>query len=383
MKSMWLKKFINLTLRFHAARHLYKLCSPLWNGFGTTPSYDDACRILNDFCPDTGRSPACPTKPLPKADYDLLIIVAAYNVAPYLAECLDSILSQQTDYRILVRVVNDASTDSTAEILNRYASNPAVEIITHSRNLGLSAARNSALANLNATYVCNVDADDKLAPGAISHWLKKAFDSDADIVATGLKRFDADTGQTISTISPADAEDVDVEHVEGLPNIFVYRREMFREVVYPVGYWFEDVIFELLFFPKAKKIASASGTYYLYRLRRGSITQSHKSKHNLGSLYGGAKSIICSVESGCWSSDRNRRFLSALCAYIIRITNARLISLPSMIRKSAMMYWQPVVRRIQPYLTDTEKTDSELFDAILAGDYSRFELNCITCHRWS
>lgn len=164
MKSPLLKKFINLTLRFPSARRFYPLVSPLWNGFSTAPNYDNSCKILENFYPDTGQPPVCNPRPLPKIDYDLLVVVAAYNVAPYIKECLDSLITQRTDYRVLIRVVNDASTDATADILAQYTHIPNVEIITHDSNHGVSAARNTALAHLNATYVCNVDADDKLAP---------------------------------------------------------------------------------------------------------------------------------------------------------------------------------------------------------------------------
>lgn len=52
-------------------------------------------------------------------DYDLQIIVPCYNVEKYVWQCLDSILKQKTSYRVLVSIVNDGSTDGTADILQQ------------------------------------------------------------------------------------------------------------------------------------------------------------------------------------------------------------------------------------------------------------------------
>lgn len=53
--------------------------------------------------------------------YDLHIIVPAYNAEKYIVECLESIFSQQTKYTFLVSVVNDGSTDQTETVLKAYA----------------------------------------------------------------------------------------------------------------------------------------------------------------------------------------------------------------------------------------------------------------------
>ena len=51
--------------------------------------------------------------------YDLQIIVPCYNVEKYIRQCLDSILKQRTSYRVLVSIVNDGSTDGTADVLQQ------------------------------------------------------------------------------------------------------------------------------------------------------------------------------------------------------------------------------------------------------------------------
>lgn len=52
---------------------------------------------------------------------DLQIIIPAYNVEKYIGECLKSVLSQKTKYSVLATVIDDGSTDNTAEIIENIA----------------------------------------------------------------------------------------------------------------------------------------------------------------------------------------------------------------------------------------------------------------------
>lgn len=93
----------------------------------------------------------------------LSFIIPAFNAEPYLKECLDSI------YRLDMRgrgfeviVVNDGSTDGTAELLDAYAKAHANMVVFSQENRGLSAARNAGMRRATGKYICFVDADDHL-----------------------------------------------------------------------------------------------------------------------------------------------------------------------------------------------------------------------------
>ena len=55
-----------------------------------------------------------------RSKYDLQIIIPTYNSSCYIASCLDSIISQKTNYKYQIIIVNDGSTDETVSILNKY-----------------------------------------------------------------------------------------------------------------------------------------------------------------------------------------------------------------------------------------------------------------------
>lgn len=90
----------------------------------------------------------------------LSIIVPAYNVEKYLAECLESILNQSLiNHRIIL--VNDGSQDSTPEVCMEYA-NMYPDLITYvsQDNQGLGAARNTGLNYVDTPFVTFLDSDD-------------------------------------------------------------------------------------------------------------------------------------------------------------------------------------------------------------------------------
>ena len=89
------------------------------------------------------------------------VIVPVYNVAPYLEECLDSVLAQTfTDWECLC--TDDGSRDGSDRILDAYARRDPRFRVVHQPNAGVSAARNRALDRLRGQWVWFVDGDDCL-----------------------------------------------------------------------------------------------------------------------------------------------------------------------------------------------------------------------------
>lgn len=94
------------------------------------------------------------------------VIVPAYNVEPYLAECVASVAAQGgEDWECLV--IDDGSTDTTGALADDLAANtPGVRAL-HRENGGLSAARNTGLAAARGDWLLFLDGDDRMAPGLL------------------------------------------------------------------------------------------------------------------------------------------------------------------------------------------------------------------------
>ena len=87
------------------------------------------------------------------------IIIPVYNVAPYLRECLDSVLAQTfTDWEAIC--VDDGSTDGSGAILDEYAAKDDRFRVIHQQNAGVSAARNAALDVVRGEWIAFLDGDD-------------------------------------------------------------------------------------------------------------------------------------------------------------------------------------------------------------------------------
>jgi glycosyltransferase involved in cell wall biosynthesis len=88
------------------------------------------------------------------------VITPAYNVGPWIGEAIDSVL-QQTEHRFDYLVVDDGSTDDTAEIVGERAARDDRIRLIQVPNGGSGAARNVALAEATAPFVAFLDGDDR------------------------------------------------------------------------------------------------------------------------------------------------------------------------------------------------------------------------------
>ncbi|GAB4545016.1 MAG: hypothetical protein Kow0063_38910 [Anaerolineae bacterium] len=90
------------------------------------------------------------------------IVMPAYNAAPYVAQAIDSVLGQTyPNYELII--VDDASTDGTADVLNRYRTHPKVRLYRNPSNLGQSANINEGLRRSRGELVAILHADDMYA----------------------------------------------------------------------------------------------------------------------------------------------------------------------------------------------------------------------------
>lgn len=100
------------------------------------------------------------------------VLVAVYNAAAYLRQCLDSLLGQElADIQIVC--VDDCSTDGSWAILEEYArTDSRVTTVRLMRNQGQAHARNEGLKVAVGEYICMLDADDRLSADALSETVK-------------------------------------------------------------------------------------------------------------------------------------------------------------------------------------------------------------------
>jgi glycosyltransferase involved in cell wall biosynthesis len=116
-------------------------------------------------------------------------IVPAYNAAYFLKQALDSALAQ-THGSLQLIVVDDGSTDATADIAAQFGGN--IELISQS-NCGVAAARNRGLAAARGEFIAFLDADDLWSPQKLSLQLA-AFNENRglELCAAHIQNFQGD-----------------------------------------------------------------------------------------------------------------------------------------------------------------------------------------------
>src|SRR5262249_50697164 len=113
------------------------------------------------------------------------VIIPCYKQARYLPEAIDSVLAQIYP-NVEVIVVNDGSPDNTEAVASRYGDR--IRYVWRP-NGGISAARNTGIANMRGLYVKFLDSDDYLHPEQIA-WQMEALAGREDAVSfTGCRLF--------------------------------------------------------------------------------------------------------------------------------------------------------------------------------------------------
>ena len=114
------------------------------------------------------------------SDIRVSIIIPVYNVAPYVEECIRSVMAQTTDEPIECIIVDDCGTDNSMQIvrdvLKEYTGPIEFKTVIHEKNGGLSAARNSGIRIARGEYLYFLDSDDYISSNCISSLWKSVIE---------------------------------------------------------------------------------------------------------------------------------------------------------------------------------------------------------------
>lgn len=114
-------------------------------------------------------------------------IIPTYNYSQFIAEAIDSVLSQ-TFTNVEIIIVDDGSTDNTRDILAHYGTK--IKCIFQ-QNKGVSAARNTGVKNSSGDLIAFLDADDIWLPEKIEKQVERFInDSEIGFVHCGIEEFD-------------------------------------------------------------------------------------------------------------------------------------------------------------------------------------------------
>ena len=119
----------------------------------------------------------------------LSIVIVTNNSAPFLPQCLQSVLDQQTSFPVETVVVDNASTDGTVEAIERRF--PRTQLIENSENRGFNAANNQGIRRSTGDVVLLLNPDTRLEQNALEE-LMKYLQQHTDVAGIGPKILNGD-----------------------------------------------------------------------------------------------------------------------------------------------------------------------------------------------
>lgn len=218
------------------------------------------------------------------------VIIPIYNVAQYLSQCVESVLSQL--YKELeVILVDDGSTDDCPNLCDDYEEkNPRVRVI-HKKNGGLSDARNAGMKVATGDWIYFVDSDDWVAQDAILKLYHFAVDNHCDVVQGGLyyayqdhllyrKASKKEQKRTILERNDAMRELIVNDRVKNFAWGKLYKTDLIRDLFFPVGKYFEDSFWQHLAMDRVERYGIVDEPLYFYRQREDSISGTPSNRLN-------------------------------------------------------------------------------------------------------
>ena len=197
---------------------------------------------------------------------DITFIIPVYNSTEYLEQSIESIFSQKSLPSFEIIAINDGSTDNSLEVLESIRHNRNELTIISQHNRGQGAARNVGMQFARGRYFCFVDSDDMLESTWVSSCLQRLVESKADYICTPFTRIDSTGNRRMGTSGYNRAE------FRGLsPWGAIFKREVWDDIVFPEGVWYEDAVVDMCISTRYKGVF-VDNPGYLYRYQNNSIS---------------------------------------------------------------------------------------------------------------
>lgn len=280
------------------------------------------------------------------------IIVPIYNVAPYLRQCMDSII-QQTYPNIEIICVDDGSTDESGTIADEYAKKDSRVRVIHQENQGLSAARNAGYSRSTGEYIMYLDSDDWIDLDTCETAIDIALKYDAELVFWAYVRVYKGM-ESPKTLFQED--------------LIVFDRNAFRQLVYKTIVGLHD---EFLCHPEhADTLVTAWGKLY-----------KKETLENCGASFVNTKEI--GTEDALYNIDALRNVSSAV--YIRKYMNHyrkdNVNSLTKTYKPNLRMQWKTLFCRMRNSILSNEQSP-DLLQALnnrISLSIIGLGLNAIAC----
>ena len=229
-----------------------------------------------------------------KEDLTIGILIPVYNVADYVEECIESILTQ-IDTRASILIMNDASTDNSAAIIKRFENYPQVQIFDAPYNRGLSDTRNALFDMAQTEYIWFIDSDDVMYEGAYKSVMSQIEKLNSDVLCADYvslrgkkevnkKGFIGTSNKNYINKSNSFLDNIIENNSNHVWNK-VFRRQIIQDIRFKEGLNFEDILYMTDISLKSFQYSYLKQPVIKYREREGSILKNIDKKYVDDYLY--------------------------------------------------------------------------------------------------
>jgi len=217
----------------------------------------------------------------------ITVIVPVYNTAQYLTKCVDSILAQ-TWQNLEVFLVDDGSSDSSAEIIKGYQQkHPQIIKTIFQKNAGQGSARNAALDLMTGDFVVFVDSDDWVLPDMLTAMHQNLVETNSDVVTCNYQTVN-EIGEITGLHSCGEICEQGQNIKDDYSLVFVLEAhvtsKLFKSALFsnsyrfPVGIWYEDLAILPSILSSCQRISKVPVYFYQYFKRDGTTTTTYSLK---------------------------------------------------------------------------------------------------------
>lgn len=211
------------------------------------------------------------------------IIIPVYNAELYIQECLNSILKQTfQDFEVIA--IDDGSTDTSAELLQKARASDCRIRVLRQENKGSAAARNYGMLQAEGNYIAFVDADDWLDPDFLRVLVELIETEEADIAVCDFFR----EGKKEGNWQPGTFNEKQIFAEFLNQRLFnrimnkLYRKDLIKSIMFPAGRnYMEDAVWTSEVLAKTTRLTRTDRALYFYRIQENSISHSRKKKSSV------------------------------------------------------------------------------------------------------
>ncbi len=252
--------------------------------------YDQALDCINKVYPHPKSVPEY-VNPEININLDLSIVIPIFNYVDIIEKNIMSVLNQRTRYNFEIILVDDGSTDGASEIVKKFQNYNNVKAFFQ-KNAGIGAARNTGINNANGKYIMFVDCDDIVHDDLVEVLLNEAYREDFDMVMCGHNLSKERDGIVISKIPNIYPKrnlnnyknNDEIMNLAGLPWCKVYKRELWNNVRFFPGYWYEDDIIQFLIFTQDIRFSYIQKIEYEYKWYEKNFSHTQNNNSNIKTI---------------------------------------------------------------------------------------------------